>query len=203
MALEGAVPSRGRRWHRSRLRDGGGNGNGVALTLCGGAGAVVGAGGRRALAGTALAPEQAARRWQQRQRRRADSVQGLWLALEGAVPSQGRRWHRSRLHDGGGNSNGAALTLCGGRWGCGWRWRALCPRGDGAGTRAGCATAAATATASRGLNAGALGLWLALEGAMPGRWGCGWRWRAPCPRGDGAGTRAGCTTAVATATASR
>jgi hypothetical protein len=68
-----ATASRGRLWHRSRLRDGGGNSNGAALTLCGGTGAVVGAGGRRALAGTALAPEQAARRQRQQQRRRADS----------------------------------------------------------------------------------------------------------------------------------
>jgi hypothetical protein len=38
---------------------------------------------------------------------------GLWLALEGAVPSRGRRWHRSGLSDGGGNGNGGALALCG------------------------------------------------------------------------------------------
>ena len=36
---------------------------------------------------------------------------GLWMALEGAVPSRGRRWHRSGLRDGGGNSNGVALAL--------------------------------------------------------------------------------------------
>jgi hypothetical protein len=107
---------------------------------------VGGAGGRRALAGTALAPERAARRRRQRQRRRADSVRGLWLALEGAVPSQGRRWHRSRLHDGGGNGNGVARTQC---------------RGAGAVVGAG------------GRHARALGLWLALEGAVPSR---GWRW---------------------------
>jgi hypothetical protein len=52
-----ATASRGRLWHRSGLRDGGGNSNGATLTMCGGAGAVVGAGGRRALAGTALAPQ--------------------------------------------------------------------------------------------------------------------------------------------------
>eukprot|EP01047_Picozoa_sp_COSAG01_P038984 COSAG01_NODE_3193_length_6435_cov_5.956597_9_plen_62_part_00 len=38
---------------------------------------------------------------------------GLWLALEGAVPSRGRRWHQSRLRDGGGNSNGVAPAVCG------------------------------------------------------------------------------------------
>eukprot|EP01047_Picozoa_sp_COSAG01_P064587 COSAG01_NODE_8575_length_2734_cov_2.176850_1_plen_46_part_10 len=30
------------------------------------------------------------------------------------MPSRGRRWHRSRLHDGSGNGNGVALTLGGG-----------------------------------------------------------------------------------------
>jgi hypothetical protein len=48
---------------------------------------VVGAGGRRALAGTALAPERAERRRRQRQRRRAGSVQGAGAV----VGARGRR----------------------------------------------------------------------------------------------------------------
>ena len=35
----------------------------------------------------------------------------LWLALEGAVPSRGRRWHWSGLSDSGGNGNGGALAM--------------------------------------------------------------------------------------------
>ena len=48
---------------------------------------MVGAGGRRALAGMALAPERAARRRWQRQRRRADSGRGAGAV----VGAEGRR----------------------------------------------------------------------------------------------------------------